>query len=59
MSSISQLPHISVCILTFQRPEYLCRALRALKALQTGDLFTYSVVVVDNDARGVRQKRCI
>ncbi len=50
MSSISQLPHISVCICTFQRPEYLCRALTALKAQQTGNLFTYSVVVIDNDA---------
>jgi succinoglycan biosynthesis protein ExoM len=50
MSSISQLPHINVCICTFQRPEYLCRTLKALKAQQTDDLFTYSVVVVDNDA---------
>jgi glycosyltransferase involved in cell wall biosynthesis len=50
MPSISQIPHISVCILTFQRPEYLCRALRKLNAQETGDLFTYSVVVVDNDA---------
>jgi succinoglycan biosynthesis protein ExoM len=50
MSSISQVPHISVCILTFQRPEYLCRTLKALTAQQTGNLFTYSVAVVDNDA---------
>ena len=50
MSSISQLPHISVCICTFQRPEYLCRTLNALDTQETGDLFTYSVVVVDNDA---------
>jgi succinoglycan biosynthesis protein ExoM len=50
MPSISQLPHISVCILTFQRPKYLCRALRKLNAQETGNLFTYSVVVVDNDA---------
>jgi len=50
MSSISQVPHISVCICTFQRPEYLCRTLKALNAQETGNLFTYSVVVVDNDA---------
>src|SRR5215470_9196528 len=50
MSSISQLPHINVCICTFQRPEYLCRALRKLTAQETGKLFTYSVVVADNDA---------
>lgn len=50
MSSISQVPHINVCILTFQRPEYLRRTLNALNAQETGDLFTYSVVVVDNDA---------
>src|SRR5215467_5083828 len=50
MSSISQLPHISVCICTFQRPEYLCRALTRLGSQETCNLFTYSVVVVDNDA---------
>ena len=50
MSSISQVPHISVCICTFQRPEYLCRTLKAVNAQETGNLFTYSVVVVDNDA---------
>jgi glycosyltransferase involved in cell wall biosynthesis len=50
MSSILQHPHISVCILTYQRPEYLCRTLKALRAQETGNLFTYSVVVVDNDA---------
>jgi succinoglycan biosynthesis protein ExoM len=50
MSPESHLPHISVCILTLQRPEYLSRALNKLMALETGNLFTYSVVVVDNDA---------
>ena len=52
MSSISQLPHISVCVLTFQRPEYLRRTLKSLNAQDTGSLFSYSVVVVDNDALG-------
>jgi succinoglycan biosynthesis protein ExoM len=46
----SSLPHLSVCICTLQRPEYLCRALRKLNTQETGNLFTYSVVVVDNDA---------
>lgn len=50
MSSTSQIPHISVCICTLQRPEYLRRALSKLNAQETGNLFTYSVVVVDNDA---------
>ncbi|HKW16972.1 MAG TPA: glycosyltransferase family 2 protein [Terriglobales bacterium] len=50
MSSISQLPHINVCICTFQRPEYLRRTLKALNAQETDNLFTYSVIVVDNDA---------
>lgn len=50
MSSNSQVPHISVCICTLQRPEYLRRALRKLNAQETGNLFTYSVIVVDNDA---------
>ena len=50
MLATSQVPHISVCICTFQRPEYLFRALTKLDAQDTGNLFTYSVVVVDNDA---------
>jgi len=50
MSSISEVSHISVCICTFQRPEYLRRTLKALNAQETGNLFTYSVVVADNDA---------
>jgi len=50
MLPTSQVPHISVCICTFQRAEYLRRALRMLNAQDTCSLFTYSVVVVDNDA---------
>jgi glycosyltransferase involved in cell wall biosynthesis len=52
MSSASGLPHISVCICTFQRPKYLARALKKLGSQETGNFFTYSVVVVDNDAAG-------
>ena len=42
--------HISVCICTYKRPALLERLLRALDTLQTGGQFTYSLVVVDNDA---------
>jgi len=41
--------HISVCICTFKRPELLTRTLYAVLAQRTDGLFTYSVVVVDND----------
>jgi glycosyltransferase involved in cell wall biosynthesis len=44
------LPHISVCICTYRRPELLRRLLSELSNQQTGKLFTYSIVVVDNDA---------
>jgi succinoglycan biosynthesis protein ExoM len=43
-------PHISVCICTYKRQELLKRALDALGAQATEGLFTFSVVVVDNDA---------
>lgn len=41
--------HICVCICTFQRLEYLKRLLEALTDQETGELFTYSILVVDND----------
>jgi glycosyltransferase involved in cell wall biosynthesis len=41
--------HISVCICTYKRPELLRRSLETVCAQQTGNLFTYSVVVADND----------
>ena len=40
--------HISVCVPTYRRPALLAKCLDAL-ACQEGDLFTFSVVVVDND----------
>ncbi len=43
--------HISVCICTYHRPALLTRLLQELEKQDTGDLFTYSVVVVDNDAQ--------
>jgi succinoglycan biosynthesis protein ExoM len=41
--------HITVCICTYKRPELLRRALDALCAQETNGLFTFSVLVVDND----------
>lgn len=42
--------HISVCICTFKRAELLRRLLEALENQQTGEAFTFSIVVADNDA---------
>jgi succinoglycan biosynthesis protein ExoM len=41
--------HISVCICTYQRPSMLLHLLERLKNQITDDLFTYSLVIVDND----------
>lgn len=45
------VPNISVCICTYRRPEWLRRLLLALKKQRTDGLFTYSIVVADNDAQ--------
>ncbi len=42
--------HISVCICTFKRPQMLSNLLSKLQDQVTEDRFTYSAVVVDNDA---------
>jgi glycosyltransferase involved in cell wall biosynthesis len=44
-----EVPHISVCICTFRRTDLLQRLLRGLGDQETGGLFTYSIVVADND----------
>jgi len=44
--------HISVCVCTYRRNKLLERLLRKLALQETGGLFEFSVVVVDNDARG-------
>ncbi|MGC8490545.1 MAG: glycosyltransferase family 2 protein [Syntrophobacteraceae bacterium] len=46
--SPSDLPHISVCIPTFKRPELLDRCLEAMQAQESRG-FSYSITVVDND----------
>ena len=46
------LPLISVCICTYRRPQMLSRLLNALGDIDTAGLFTYSIVVVDNDRTG-------
>jgi succinoglycan biosynthesis protein ExoM len=41
--------HISVCICTYKRPELLRHLLVELAKQDAGGLFTFSIVVVDND----------
>jgi len=41
--------HISVCICTYKRSKLLVNLLKELQSQITDDLFTYSIVVVDND----------
>ena len=46
---VKNAPLISVCICTFKRPHLLSRLLYELDRQKTGALFTYSIVIVDND----------
>ena len=41
--------HVSVCICTFRRPALLGNLLHKLVGQETQGLFTYSVVIADND----------
>jgi succinoglycan biosynthesis protein ExoM len=50
------LPHISVCVCTFRRSELLRLLLHNLGGQQTGGLFTYSIVIADNDFAQSSQK---
>lgn len=45
----ANLPHISVCICTYKRPDFLRRLLNGVGGQETNGLFTYSIVVADND----------
>lgn len=49
LGSGAGMAHICVCICTYKRPQYLRRLLDELACQETGGLFTYSVVVADND----------
>lgn len=46
------VPHISVCICTFKRAALLNTLLEYLEPQRTDGLFTYDVVVADNDSEG-------
>ncbi|MBN1797656.1 MAG: glycosyltransferase family 2 protein, partial [Spirochaetales bacterium] len=41
--------HISVCIATYKRPQFLKKLLHSLDKQKTEGCFSYSIVVVDND----------
>lgn len=41
--------HVSVCVCTYKRPQFLRRLLKELANQQTDGLYTYSIVVADND----------
>jgi succinoglycan biosynthesis protein ExoM len=43
--------HVSVCICTFKRPQLLKRLLQTLEEQETDGLFTFSIVVADNDSQ--------
>ena len=43
------MSHISVCICTYKRPTYLKRLLGEMEKQLTENLFSFSIVVVDND----------
>ena len=47
---MSLLPHITICLCTYRRPELLAHLLARIDAQKTGGLFTYSLVIVDNDS---------
>jgi glycosyltransferase involved in cell wall biosynthesis len=44
----NEVPHISVCICTYNRPVLLKRLLTEVAKQETGGKFTYSVVLADN-----------
>jgi len=47
--TISSMQHVSVCICTYKRPELLKHLLDELGDQERSELFTFSIVVVDND----------
>ena len=49
VAPMNTVPHVSVCICTYKRPELLARLLFKLRNQATENLFAYSIVVTDND----------
>ena len=47
---MGSLHHISVCVCTYKRPEYLKRLLGKIRDQKSDHLFGFPIVVVDNDA---------
>ena len=47
---IGESQHLSVCVCTYKRPRLLARLLEELQNQESNGLFSYSIVVVDNDA---------
>lgn len=45
------MKHITVCVCTYRRAELLKALLEDLALQETGGLFTYSILIVDNDCR--------
>jgi succinoglycan biosynthesis protein ExoM len=45
------MKHITVCVCTYRRPEMLKSLLEDLRGQETENLFTYSILIVDNDRR--------
>jgi len=43
------IKHIAVCVCTYRRPASLMRLLLELQKQDTGGIFDYSIVIVDND----------
>lgn len=56
--TLSSMQHVSVCICTYKRPVLLKRLLEELGEQDTSGLFTFSIVVVDND-RSESAKRVV
>src|SRR5215469_9249606 len=50
LAAAERTQHICVCICTYKRPGPLQRLLKGLEGQETQGLFSFSVVVADNDA---------
>jgi succinoglycan biosynthesis protein ExoM len=51
IAELKETEHVSVCVCTYKRPVLLKRLLLELERQSTDALFTYSIVVADNDER--------